>query len=80
MALEALSGDKTLQEIAVHYEVHPTKVGTWRDRAKSQLRQIFQDDSEPQSLSIGPFIQFVGGCLLGVGALVLLYFLASLLV
>ena len=33
VALEALLGDKTIQEIAVRHKVHPNQVSTWRQRA-----------------------------------------------
>ena len=30
VALEALRGDKTIQEIASRHKVHPNQVGTWK--------------------------------------------------
>ena len=30
VALEALRGDKTIQEIAVKHKVHPNQVSTWK--------------------------------------------------
>ena len=30
--LEALRGDKTIQEIAVRHKVHPNQVSTWKQR------------------------------------------------
>ena len=33
VALEALRGDKTIQEIAVKHKVHPNQVSTWKRQA-----------------------------------------------
>ncbi len=33
VALEALRGDKTIQEIAIRYKVHPNQVSTWKRQA-----------------------------------------------
>jgi len=33
VALEALRGDKTIQEIAAHHQVHPNQVSTWKRQA-----------------------------------------------
>ena len=33
VALEALRGDKTIQELASKHKVHPNQVSTWEQRA-----------------------------------------------
>ena len=33
VALEALRGDKTVQEIAARHSVHPNQVSTWKKQA-----------------------------------------------
>ena len=33
VALEALRGDKTIQEIATRHKVHPNQVSAWKQRA-----------------------------------------------
>lgn len=33
VALEALRGDKTIQEIAAKHQVHPNQVSTWKRQA-----------------------------------------------
>ena len=33
VALEALRGDKTIQEIAARHKVHPNQVSTWKRQA-----------------------------------------------
>ena len=64
VALEAFRGEKTVQEIAARYEIHPTRVGAWRDRAAAHLHLVFKDD-EDTSFFREPLGQIVSG-LLGV--------------
>ena len=40
IALEALRGDRTLQEIASQYQVHPNQVGTWKRQAIEGLGEV----------------------------------------
>ena len=41
VALEALRGDRTVQEIAARHEVHPNQVSTWKRQAIDGLDEIF---------------------------------------
>jgi hypothetical protein len=41
VALEALRGDKTAQEIAAKHKVHPTQVTTWKREAIDGLTGVF---------------------------------------
>ena len=41
VALEALRGDRTVQEIAARHEVHPNQVSTWKRQAMDGLDEIF---------------------------------------
>ena len=41
VALEALRGDKTIQEIATRHKVHPTQVSTWKQQAVEGMREVF---------------------------------------
>lgn len=41
VALEALRGDKTVQEIAAHHKVHPNQVGAWKRQAVDGLSAVF---------------------------------------
>lgn len=41
VALAALKGDRTVNEVAGHFEVHPTQVATWRRQALQALPDIF---------------------------------------
>jgi transposase-like protein len=43
VALEALRGDKTAQEIAAKHKVHPTQVTTWKRQAIDGLTEVFSD-------------------------------------
>lgn len=41
VALAALKGHKTVNEIAAEYEVHPTQINTWKKRALEALPEVF---------------------------------------
>ena len=41
VALAALKGDKTLQELASHYEIHPNQITEWKKRALGALAEGF---------------------------------------
>ena len=43
VALDALRGDKTVQEIAARYKVHPNQVSTWKRQAMDGLGAIFSN-------------------------------------
>ena len=42
VALEALRGEKTVQEIAARHKVHPNQVSTWKKQALEGLGSIFE--------------------------------------
>ena len=46
VALDALRGDKTIQEIATKHKVHPNQVGTWKRRAVDGLGDVFSNGAE----------------------------------
>ena len=46
VALEALRGDKTIQEIAARYKVHPNQVSTWKRQAMDGLNAIFSNGAD----------------------------------
>ena len=39
VALEALRGDKTIQEISVRHKVHPNQVSAWKQRAVEGMKR-----------------------------------------
>jgi transposase-like protein len=42
VALEALRGDKTVQEIAARHQVHPNQVSAWKRQAQTGLGAVFE--------------------------------------
>ena len=43
IALEAIKGQKTIQEIASHYGVHPNQVTNWKRQAAEGMPSLFVD-------------------------------------
>ena len=43
VALEALRGDKTVQEIAAKRQLHPTQVSTWKRQVIEGMAGVFSD-------------------------------------
>ncbi len=43
VALEALRGDRTIQEIAGRHKVHPNQVSTWKRQAMEGLGAMFSN-------------------------------------
>lgn len=43
VALEALRGDKTVQEIAGKHQVHPNQVSAWKRQALDGLSAVFSN-------------------------------------
>ena len=41
VALEALRGDKTIQEIAAKHQVHPNQVSQWKRQAMDGMADVF---------------------------------------
>ena len=54
VALEALRGDRTGQEIAARHKIHPTQATVWKRQAIAGLTGVFSDtlrkaeDSKPE--------------------------------
>ncbi len=46
VALEALRGDKTIQEIAAKHKVHPNQVSTWKRQAMDGLGAVFSNGAD----------------------------------
>jgi putative transposase len=45
VALAALKGMQTINEIAGHYEVHPTQVKQWKGQLQEQGIEVFSEKS-----------------------------------
>lgn len=43
VAFAAFKGDKTINQVAAEFEVHPTQVKQWRDALKSGAPELFAD-------------------------------------
>ncbi len=43
VALDALRGDKTIQEISAKRRVHPNQVSTWKRQAMDGLGEVFSN-------------------------------------
>ena len=41
VALEALRGDKTVQEIAAKHQLHPNQISTWKRQAIDGMADVF---------------------------------------
>ena len=41
VALEALRGDRTIQEIAARHKVHPNQASTWKRQAVEGMADVF---------------------------------------
>jgi transposase len=46
VALEALRGDKTVQEIAARHQVHPNQVSAWKRQAVDGLSEVFSNGAD----------------------------------
>lgn len=51
VALEALRGDKAIQEIAAKHQVHPNQVSAWKRRAVDGLADVFSRGGKASGLS-----------------------------
>ena len=43
VALEAIKGERSLSELASHYEVHPNQIRKWKKRLLEEMSGIFSD-------------------------------------
>jgi transposase-like protein len=56
LALEALKGQQTINEIASHHSVHPNQIVLWKKQLLAEARNLFGDkrlkqDEEQQELT-----------------------------
>lgn len=48
VALEAVTAEKTLSELASHYEVHPQQIKQWKRQLNEHVGDIFADKRRKQ--------------------------------
>lgn len=48
IALEAIKGQRTVQEIASHYEVHPNLVTHWKKQLLERAAEVFSSGKTPE--------------------------------
>jgi transposase-like protein len=51
VALEALRGDRTIQEIAAKHQVHPNQVSTWKRQAVEGMAGVFSRSGQPEGMT-----------------------------
>ena len=53
VALEAVKGERTLNELAGHFEVHPSQVVQWKQRLVAGASDIFNGSEERDAVREG---------------------------
>ena len=48
VALAAVRGDRTIAELAGHYEVHPSQIARWKTQSLKGLPEIFSGRADRQ--------------------------------
>ena len=46
VALEALKGEKTLQELAITYSVHPNMIALWKKQVLEHASMLFEKEGK----------------------------------
>ena len=64
VALEAIKGQKTTNEIAAEYGVHPTQIAQWKKQALDSLPEVFStrasDRAKSEEALIASLYQQIG--------------------
>ena len=55
VALEALKGDRTLNELAGQFEIHPTQVVQWKQRLLAGVGDIFNGTAQRDGVEEAAF-------------------------
>ena len=51
IALDAIKGHKTVNELATEYEVHPTQINQWKKQALESLPMVFGNTQARQQVA-----------------------------
>ena len=51
VALEAIRGTKTVNELAQMYEVHPTQIAQWKKELQEHAAELFEGKRGPKAIS-----------------------------
>lgn len=54
VAIEAIKGEKTINEIASMYEVHPNQVSQWKKLALEKLPEVMADGRNKEARQVQP--------------------------
>jgi len=49
LALEAISEQKTIAELASEYEVHPTQITKWKKELQERVGEVFEKDASREA-------------------------------
>jgi len=50
VVLEAIRGEKTLQELSQEYGVHPNQISRWKKEAEENMVKVFERDKAESAL------------------------------
>jgi len=48
VALEAIKGERTISEIASHFEVHPNQITKWKKQLLENVSGVFSKKKDPE--------------------------------
>jgi len=58
VALAAVKGDKTINELASHYGVHPTLIHAWKKQLLAGAETVFASGAKTTGVCLAPLLAF----------------------